>query len=626
MRRHKILIIILIFSLFQLINTLQCGDEQIDNCAECSTEEEKIGTCAKCENNYFQFLFNYLCLPCDHETYGDIGCQGNCRRDENSVFKCDEFGCKEGFYSIGKSVCWNCGLGAPYCAKCSNLPPLPYNANETDDRIFTCNECIDNINYRIFSDGRCHRCYKPFCSQCHFYENTTKSVCDQCYYDYYLSGENCKRCLHYGIYGGYCRRCTDDITDYDNIFCYCNATYYQSSPRECTKCPTGCRSCVYDESLKGPRCLSCYSNYALNRRGTCTYCGVGCGFCSINANDSPVCYYCYGGYKLINGKCYNCPSNCQTCHYDETVNEFICDYCFYYAAMDENKNCIHCPNNCNACKFDANKSLKCTSCYNYYPSSYYALNPDSLCQRCPTQCQGCRWIESKGGFGCTGCFYGSALKDNECLRCPTVPELGAGCEQCSYDQSQNKFKCYRCINRDYTNVTNSYECIPNTDPSNKQLYGCLLGTYNYALNRYECNICKPEFIPILNDKNCRPPSVAGLNSFCREAINIGTEENPIYSCTSCKSGIYVNVTDYRNASDCYERKNELVLCQKATKDESGNLQCIKCLGNFQFTFSEVYNKNICSDYCGVDGFRKNNWCYKCTDFNKGCVGKRGCEY
>jgi len=55
---------------------LQCGDENIDHCEECGIGEA-ISTCAKCEENYFLFLFNYMCLPCDHMTYGDVGCEKN---------------------------------------------------------------------------------------------------------------------------------------------------------------------------------------------------------------------------------------------------------------------------------------------------------------------------------------------------------------------------------------------------------------------------------------------------------------------------------------------------------------------------------------------------------------------
>ena len=216
------------------------------------------------------------------------------------------------------------------------------------------------------------------------------------------------------------------------------------------------------------------------------------------------------------------------------------------------------------------------------------------------------------------------------MSCPTIPQLGEGCEICSYDKLQDKFNCYICVNRNYAYVINSYQCISNLDSSNKQLYGCLRARFNSTTNKYECYICKPEFIPILNDKNCREPTLANLHSDCREAINIGTESAPIYSCLSCKNDNYnTNVTDYRGAHDCYPSINELVLCANATKDNTENLQCTHCIGNFKFIFSDKYNKNICDENCEADAFKKNFWCYKCEDKdfgNPGCVGEKGCEY
>ena len=631
MRPNQKLIFLLIFSIISQVFSLKCGDENIEHCLECGTGEEE-GTCTKCEDNYFQFLFNYLCLPCDHLTYGDPGCQGNCKMDNSIGFVCDEFGCKEGFYSLNKIDCMNCNaMGHEFCAKCSYLPPLGQRPNETDDREFNCSECI-NDDYKIFPDGRCHHCYKYACADCHFEENSYKSICDKCIYDYYLRGEDCVSCPHYGIYGGYCRRCTDDPADKDHIYCHCNLTYYQNSPHTCTDCPPGCWSCKYDELLKGPRCYSCRGGYVLNKRGTCTYCGKGCSFCSLDQNENPLCHYCYGGYKLIDKKCYDCPSNCEICHLNEENDQFICDQCFYYSAMNSQKQCIHCPSNCKTCEYDNNSNLKCTSCYYWdWARKYYGLNANSLCERCPNICRGCFWKESISGFGCSSCYFGYALKDDQCLSCPTIPEVGTGCEHCSYNTTSNKYECYRCINRNYCNVTNSYECIPNTDPANTQLYGCLLGKYNYSSHKYECNICKPEFIPILNDKNCRPPSTANLHSDCREAINIGTESDPIYSCTSCKGRYYLhtNVTDHRGAHDCYPSTGELILCEKATKNEAGNLNCTKCMGNFKYIFSETYNKMICNENCEPDGFKKYFWCYKCEDElvgNPGCLGAAGCTY
>ena len=76
--------------------------------------------------------------------------------------------------------------------------------------------------------------------------------------------------------------------------------------------------------------------------------------------------------------------------------------------------------------------------------------------------------------------------------------------------------------------------------------------------------------------------------FVPRANNIGTELSPIYSCLSCKHLLSfgnVNVTDYRGVNDCYESKDDLAFCLTATKDESGKLQCTKCVGNFRFIHS-----------------------------------------
>ena len=101
MKSIQLLILSITIILFYKINTrsqlksLKCEDEEIENCVKCGTGEFS-DTCAQCEDNYFPFLFNYLCLPCDHE-YGDTGCQGKCYINSNLAVTCDEFGCKDGF-------------------------------------------------------------------------------------------------------------------------------------------------------------------------------------------------------------------------------------------------------------------------------------------------------------------------------------------------------------------------------------------------------------------------------------------------------------------------------------------------------------------------------------------------
>lgn len=176
-----------------------------------------------------------------------------------------------------------------------------------------------------------------------------------------------------------------------------------------------------------------------------------------------------------------------------------------------------------------------------------------------------------------------------------------------------------------------YECKLNIDNSLPNLHGCLQATYNQITNKYECTICKPEFIPILNERSCKSPQEANLHSDCREANNIGTESFPIYSCLRCKN-VYINnvdIIDYRGAHDCYKMENELSLCSTGTKDENGNLQCTKCTGGFDFVFNSYYNKNVCDIICQSDSFKKNYWCYKCDDKyvgNPGCIKEKGCVY
>ena len=65
---------------------------------------ENNNTCAKCADNHFLFLFNYLCLPCDHLYYGDVGCKGNCHIKDNLDVTCDEFGCKDGIIAQIKKL------------------------------------------------------------------------------------------------------------------------------------------------------------------------------------------------------------------------------------------------------------------------------------------------------------------------------------------------------------------------------------------------------------------------------------------------------------------------------------------------------------------------------------------
>ena len=377
-------LLVFIFLISKILN-LQCGDENIENCLVCGTGENN-NTCAKCADNHFLFLFNYLCLPCDHLYYGDVGCKGNCYIKDNLDVTCDEFGCKDGYYSLDKMTCWNCNsVGTLNCGKCTNLPPEGKLANETDERIFKCVECINN-NYRINYLGKCELCYVPNCRKCHYLENSNEAVCDSCISNYYVRNGNCVQCTKKYIYGGKCTHCTDDPTDYNNIYCYCNSGYYSKS-NQCYPCPSNCDYCKYDNNLNKSVCLSCYIHYVLDE-GTCKYCGRGCDYCYLDKNKNPICSICSSGYENDNGKCVNCPSNCAKCHLEN--DEYKCDRCIYQYTFNSQNQCVSCPSNCTSCEFNSNGKLICTACYvSYKYDIYYALNSESLCELCPSQCNNC---------------------------------------------------------------------------------------------------------------------------------------------------------------------------------------------------------------------------------------------
>ena len=186
-------LLLLFFHLIVSVQNLTCGDEDIDHCLECGTGD-KVDSCAKCEDNYFLFLSDVLCLPCDHHIYGQVGCGGKCTKknyEEQRMVFCEENGCKPGYYNIG-GICHQCSIGSDHCTNCTYSPPVGFLSNETDKRFFTCLGCESN-QYKIASDGRCYHCSLGGCEICH-YENGN-AVFDKCYRGYYLNKfKTCSNC------------------------------------------------------------------------------------------------------------------------------------------------------------------------------------------------------------------------------------------------------------------------------------------------------------------------------------------------------------------------------------------------------------------------------------------------
>ena len=536
--------------LLVIIFNLQCGNEEIDHCLQCGTGENS-DICVQCENKYFLFFNNHLCIPCDHKIYGNIGCGGNC---DGSKYKeignvlCEENKCKEGYYNL-EGICMKCSIGSEFCIKCSYLSP--YGSNE---KKYICNECI-NDKYQVLDDGRCHHCSINNCTECHYPALSKNPICDSCVPGFYInSNGTCSKCNRVYITNGYCTVCSDDLNNYENRNCTCYSGSHLINNFTCISCPKNCDSCKYNETLKEYKCLRCRSRFTLNSNNECISCGNHCRGCQIDDNQIPICKSCDSGYML-----------------------------------NDNKECISCPENCSQCKKNKDELIECTNCF-----SFYGLNPQKKCVRCPTNCRSCYYRNKTNDFGCSYCeqetspFYYNyhfTIGENEqCISCKSISEIGAnGCDECSYYKTSNKYSCISCLNK---------------------------------------------YIMISNDKHCRLPKDIGLSDYCEKGINLGTLQNPKYSCTICKD--YTIPVKYQNGiTNCHEPEGNLVNCLEAKEDSKGILQCNKCVSNFQFIYNNEYSQYICDSKCAPDSFFKNNFCYKCNDSqfgNIGCIGEEGCNY
>ena len=113
-----LLLILLHLNIIIYIEPIKCDENTIEHCIECDSGENS-GSCSKCENKYFLFFNILICLRCNDNLYGQIGCSGNCDRTnlvENRKPLWEENGCVEGYYNLN-GICMKCSYGSEGCSK-----------------------------------------------------------------------------------------------------------------------------------------------------------------------------------------------------------------------------------------------------------------------------------------------------------------------------------------------------------------------------------------------------------------------------------------------------------------------------------------------------------------------------
>ena len=637
-----------------------CGGNEIDHCIDCKTEQ---GICTKCENKYFISFAGLKCISCNHEKYGQLGCDGNCDGSKYKEIKnvlCDK--CKEGYYNID-GICTPCSFGSENCVKCS------YEASsEINKKIYTCLECVGGLNgeYRVAKDGICRKCpLPPNCIECRYKNGTNDVECIKCEDNFYLSNGVCNGCFYQSnsIAGGicnnyYCPGGNHNKKDY----CTCNSNYVLTAQNTCIPCPNNFCPCYYDQSTNLAKCRSCPRGYALSTQGTCISCASHCYSCYYDQSSNTVkCDNCNSGYVLSTkeGTCIPCTAHCSSCYYDLSSNSAKCNGCDSdYALSTKEGTCISCPSTCNTCYYDINtNSAKCSSCI-----SKYVLNSNNECIYCGAGCNNC--YLNNGNIWCTSCEESYTLENNKCIKLNVPPNCNnyisqrfnntddVICTSCEYKYALDKInnKCIICPSYcTYCHLDDSNRLIcDNCDPdyvlnetklcesctSNEEIggEGCIHCQYENGINK--CFDCRYDYIHIDDDYACKLPSEINLNVGCNNATRL---ENGDYACNKCRKINNTNYTmmiRYNNTMDCYPSENELVYCEKGNEDENKNLSCTNCLYDFRFIWSEEYQKNICDDQCESDHFFNDNLdimgCYKCDNESGGgqigCYPKTGCSY
>ena len=319
----------------------------------------------------------------------------------------------------------------------------------------------------------------------------------------------------------------------------------------------------------GKYCYKC--NSYIGMQG----CKSQCSF-SLERNNIIKCLDgCIDGYiESTEGICEPCSSinyGCSKCHYDnyptdysgiKRKRKFICDYCYYDNYIIKDDECTSCyslENGCDKCEIE-NNEFKCKHCYNPY-----FLDEEGHCNYCyngyifENQCNKCYDINSGGIEGCNYCnFYQNKLTCNSCKEGYILLKNNGTCLKLSENiklRKHNKcreisledniFHCLECKDYKYSVLKGNNESVCIYLP---ELNGYIDDDSFYSddLYYYEKN---PNFDYIYKFY-FNKYIIKHYFSHCIEVINLGSEDNPLYSCIKCNYQNYLYAEENSNISYC----------------------------------------------------------------------------
>ena len=537
----------------------------------------------------------YSCVKCYNDYYTLLTDQNGIKTCVNDIYEIDE--CKEATITSTYYIdtVYNCTSCRYYY--------WPYYSKYYDRHI--CQHIIDNI---VKSNNISLDIYED--------ENEDDIIpaksgsCDSGYFT--PDGKKCYKCDS-KIVGmpGCSGECSFSTNRFENLKCEseCKEGYIEESKGICIPCKDakrGCASCHYE------------TNYPKDYIGKKRERFVQCDKCDKGFTKSE-----------ISDDCFSCGSNCDECErsekfyeeYNTTLNVLSCTKCSKYYFLEEGE---------------------CTRCIATKAVS------NNKCKRCSEEVNNCRFCESKeegDGIKCKECDEDYVLNSgtNTCLKREGNKDLEQFKNCLEFNNENGKNVCVRCkpqfsLLKEGDEVKCSY--LPTLFDSNYGTYYHDYYTKKYGYYGYYYSDKMRIFME--NDYYLRQ----GHFMPCKEAVNLGTAENPLYSCSKCYDvfgnedeiyysyyyddfysphsrdafesyrSIYVGYMPVKindqmtNTSYCMRFINDTNHCAEATyKIENGKeiFNCTKCANGFILTYKEKRNIFICKeDINGTNNNDKSN--------------------
>ena len=464
--------------------------------------------------------------------------------------------------TIDQCTACDTGEDSDSCSKCEPgyFPFLGnYFCLACNDSTFGQKGCIGNCDGTNFTTNKYAYCEEDGCAEGYAYHD---GVCYNCAQK--ITG--CSKCIYK----------VPEYPTYGNFTCLeCRSNQFKLQYDECEPCEMdGCDLCHYNENYTEKICDKCDEIHYFNEEGKCQPCkkeyikGGTCYICSENGTEYDYCLCNYNYVKAGDFECIPCPHACSYgCSYNNETTETECKLCSVNYALNADKKCVRCGENCGSCSFDEKDNLVCRSCM--YPYTLY----NGTCIKCESGCSKCTLNETseyKNETICSECSSVYALlHEGKCINCDDDETAGDGCEECSYDEKNKKYICNGCWDDYYSYVNNTHKCISNLNKNEINLYGCSLAQYDETNDIYECFSCKSSFLFISKDKTCRNPREIGLSNSCRKIENLGTIDNPKYSCVSCQSDMVYVANESAGIYDCFVKRDNFQYCLEGVIGSNG---------------------------------------------------------